>query len=86
VPPPPKKSYGNLVLNKSKPKSTNNSKQHRAKIQTNRWLGLNKFRPKRQKVLQFQVFGLKKSKPKAFHSPYDNLKLWVKKLWQSCSE
>jgi hypothetical protein len=43
------------------------------KIQTNRWLALNKFRPKRQKVLQFQVFGLKKSRPKAFHSPCDNL-------------
>jgi hypothetical protein len=42
---------------------------------------LNKFRPKRQMGLQFQVFGLKISKPKAFHSPCDNLQLWVKKLW-----
>jgi hypothetical protein len=56
------------------------------KLQTNRLLDLNKFRPKRQKVLQFQVFGLKKSKPKAFHSLCDNLQLWVKKLWQSCPE
>jgi hypothetical protein len=40
------------------------------KIQTIRLLDLNKFRPKRQKVLQFQVFGLKKSRPKAFHSPF----------------
>jgi hypothetical protein len=56
------------------------------KIQTNRWLGLNKFRPKQKKLLQIQVFGLKKSRPKAFHSPCDNLHLWVKKLWQSCPE
>jgi hypothetical protein len=35
------------------------------KIQTKRWLGLNKFKPKRQMGLQVQVFGLKKSKPKA---------------------
>jgi hypothetical protein len=42
-------------------------------IPTNRWLAWSKFRPQRQKVLQFQVFGLKKSRPKAFHSPCDNL-------------
>jgi hypothetical protein len=41
------------------------------KILTYHQFGLNKFRPKRQKVLQIQVFGLKKSRPKVFHSPCD---------------
>ena len=51
------------------------------KILTNHRLGLNNFRPKRQKVLQFKYqFGLKIFGPKAFHWPCDNSHLWVKKL------
>jgi hypothetical protein len=50
------KGYGNLVLNKYKPNIGTKVNSVALKIQTNRWLGLNKFRPTRQKVLNLSIW------------------------------
>jgi hypothetical protein len=56
------------------------------KIQTKRWLGLNKFRPKRQMVLQFQVFGLKNPSQRLSIESAIIFSYGSKILWESCPE
>jgi hypothetical protein len=66
------KSHCNLVLNKSKPKYRNKSKQSRAKNPNKSLAGLEYFQAKSAKGASISSIWLEKSRPKAFHSPCDN--------------